>query len=162
MARCATCGSTIIFGGSTLANLRFCDADCASRGQVVVAARSVPEAEARLLAAKIHAGACPKCSGPGPVDIRRAYRVWSALLFTRWVTLTQVACRRCAIKQQALSTLGSATLGWWGFPWGLVMTPVQVARNLVELARPHPPHAPSADLVQRARLMLASARIGAG
>ena len=159
MVRCVACGSTIIFGGSTIANLRFCNADCAARGHIVLAARSVPKSEARLFAAKIHAGACPKCSGPGPVDIRRACRVRSALLFTRWVTLTEIACRRYAIRQQALSAMGSATLGWWGFPWGLVMTPVQRVCNLAELARPHPPHAPSDDLVQRARLMLAAARV---
>lgn len=157
MAGCAACGSTIIFGGSTIANLRFCNEDCAARGQVVIASRSVPESQARLVAAKIHTGTCPKCSGPGPVDVRRAYRVWSALLFTRWTTLTEVSCRRCAIRQQALSTMSSATLGWWGVPWGLVMTPIQVVRNLVALARPHPPHTPSNDLVQHARLMLAAA-----
>ena len=28
------------------------------------------------------------------------------------------------------AALGSAVVGWWGFPWGLVMTPVQV-RELV-------------------------------
>ena len=36
----------------------------------------------------------------------------------------------------------SLLLGWWGVPWGLVMTPVQVWRNLaglrLEAERAHP------------------------
>lgn len=158
MARCAACGSTIVFRGSTIANLRFRNADRAARGRIVLAARSVPESGARLLAAKIHAGACPKWSGAGPVDIRRACRVWSALLFARGVALTGIACRRRAIRQQALSATGRAVLGWWGSPWGRVMTPVQRARSRVGLARPHPPHAPSDDLCSAPR-MLAAARV---
>jgi hypothetical protein len=26
--------------------------------------------------------------------------------------------------------LFSAVLGWWGFPWGLILTPVQITRNV--------------------------------
>ncbi|WP_239946439.1 hypothetical protein [Dyella terrae] len=34
-----------------------------------------------------------------------------------------------------MSTLYCATLGWWGFPWGLLVTPVQIARNVAGLCK---------------------------
>ena len=45
-----------------------------------------------------------------------------------------------------LPLLFSGVFGWWGFPWGLVMTPVQLARNLVELTGGPKSDAPSALL----------------
>jgi hypothetical protein len=47
------------------------------------------------------------------------------------------------VKDQIFSTLGSAVIGWWGFPWGLFMTPVQIFRNIAALcstpdSRPSP------------------------
>jgi hypothetical protein len=59
-----------------------------------------------------------------------SYRVWSALVITNWSNLQQISCRRCAVKSQLGSALFCLVLGWWGFPWGLIMTPVQIFRNL--------------------------------
>ncbi len=159
MASCAACRSTILFGGSRLADLRFCNDTCAANARVAIAAREVPQAEANLLAARIHAGRCPKCSGTGPVDVRTSHEIWSAIFMTRWSAIRQLSCRKCGVKRQLTSTLGSAVLGWWGFPWGLVMTPVQVIRNIVGMVRPHDPRQPSEQLVRHARLLLADARL---
>jgi hypothetical protein len=54
--------------------------------------------------------------------------------------------------------LFSGVFGWWGFPWGLVMTPVQLARNLVELTGGPKSDAPSA-LLQKFVRMHAGARV---
>ena len=59
----------------------------------------------------------------------------SAVVLTSWRAMPRISCRSCATKAQIGGALTSFTLGWWGFPWGLVMTPVQVVRNLMGLAQ---------------------------
>lgn len=46
-------------------------------------------------------------------------------------------------------------LGWWGFPWELILTPVQVARNLMGMLRKENLHSPSPQLENIARLNIA-------
>jgi hypothetical protein len=81
----------------------------------------------------IHQGKCPKCNGHGPVDVHKSYWVWSALLFTRWGSSANICCRKCGRTEQLNAGLLSLVLGWWGFPWGLIMTPIQIIQNLVGL-----------------------------
>jgi hypothetical protein len=50
----------------------------------------------------------------------------------------------------------SAGLGWWGFPWGFLFTPVQIVRNIKAMVSPPDPAEPSAKLIQVARVQLAS------
>jgi hypothetical protein len=80
---------------------------------------------------EVWGGACPKCKGPGPVDVHKVHEVWSALVMTRWTTKSQVSCRSCARKRQLGGAAFSFVFGWWGFPWGLILTPVQVTRNII-------------------------------
>ena len=50
----------------------------------------------------------------------------------------------------------SALLGWWGIPWGLLITPIQILRNGFELMkRAESPHA-SAELVRIVRMHMAA------
>ena len=37
------------------------------------------------------------------------------------------------MKSQVGNMFFSVILGWWGFPWGLMMTPLQIARNMIGL-----------------------------
>jgi len=46
-------------------------------------------------------------------------------------------------------------LGWWGFPWGLILTPIQVGRNLVGVARPPEASKPSPQLEKVLRIAMA-------
>jgi hypothetical protein len=154
MAACGACGTTILFGGVEHQGQRYCNADCAGNGVLLQAARQVPEAEALLLASKIHGGACPKCSGYGPIDIHKAYQVWSLVLMTSWKTLPQISCRKCAVKSQVLHLIGSGVVGWWGFPWGLIMTPVQIVRNIVAMISPPDAARPSRPLMDHARIVI--------
>jgi hypothetical protein len=156
VAKCAACGETILFGGVKQGDLRFCNAACQLKGQSLVAAARVPEHAAQARARDIHNSPCPRCKGPGPVDVHSSYWVWSALALTRWGTSQQLKCRRCAIKSQVGNMLFSGALGWWGFPWGFVFTPVQVGRNLVALFTPPDPSQPSPRLLQVARIDVAS------
>lgn len=162
MATCNACGTTIIFGGKTIGDQRFCNDTCAQNGPILARARQISDADVMVLASQIHSGNCPKCSGPGPVDIRTSHQVWSALLLTRWKSTQQVACRRCGIKAQAGDLAISAVAGWWGFPWGLLMTPVQLGRNVFGLVLAPNPTRPSPTLLQQARLILAQRSLNAG
>lgn len=155
MAKCSTCGK-IMFGGLRTGSQRFCSGRCQKSGRVLSAAAVVPDDVVESLARHIHSSPCPKCGGPGPIDIYRYHRVWSAVLLTRWSSVSQASCRRCGLKSQAGSLAFSALVGWWGFPWGLIVTPVQIIRNIGAMARPPNSAAPSDALRRLARLQLAS------
>jgi hypothetical protein len=160
MARCAACGETILFGGAKQGELRFCNSICLNKGQALAAAQAsaaaVPEHVAQALARELHQSNCPKCKGPGPVDVHTSYWVWSALAMTRWGTQQQLKCRSCAVKSQVGNLFFSGVLGWWGLPWGLLLTPVQVGRNFIAIFTPPDPSQPSPKLLQVARVQIAS------
>jgi hypothetical protein len=37
-------------------------------------------------------------------------------------------------------------LGWWGFPWGLILTPVQITRNIAGMCKGPDSSKPSDNL----------------
>ena len=57
--------------------------------------------------------------------------------------------------------LFSLLFGWWGFPWGFLMTPVQLARNIAGLVSSPDTTRPSAQLARMVRLHLAANAIEA-
>jgi hypothetical protein len=146
MAKCGYCGTGILLGGVSDGGQRFCNNKCRQNGQILSVAQQIsPEALERQLD-EIFSGNCPKCGGSGPVDIHKAYEVWSALVITRWTTSQKLCCRSCGLKRQIGSAVLSAVLGWWGFPWGLVLTPVQVGRNIIAICTPPDASRPSPAL----------------
>lgn len=162
MTSCKYCNSTILFGGFKEGTLRFCSQSCRRKGLLFVVSEQVPLEVVRREVEAVHQGACPKCQGRGPVDVRNSYRVYSLLLFTRWSTRPQISCRSCGIKSQLVGLFVSTLFGWWGFPWGLIFTPVQIARNLIGLFVAPNPARPSMQLEKLVRLHLASQMIGQG
>jgi hypothetical protein len=108
---------------------------------------------ARALAQVVE-GNCPVCGGPGPVDVFASYRVHSAVVVTTWKSLPRISCRGCATKSQLAGALYCFLLGWWGIPWGLVLTPIQIVRNLAGLTKDADRSRPSKllEAVVRARL----------
>ena len=106
--------------------------------------------------AAVHQGSCPRCKGRGPVDVHKAHRVWSVLVLTSWSSSPELSCRGCAVRRQLGAILFSGALGWWGFPWGLILTPVQVIRNIVEMTGGPNPQQPSL-LLERVVKMQAAA-----
>jgi hypothetical protein len=156
MAKCAYCGTTILFGGKKDGDLRFCNETCCEKGVAVRIARRLPEDEVQKRAAVVHQGNCPKCGGPGPVDVHVSYRVWSAVHLTSWQSRPQVSCRSCGVKHLLGDTAFSFLLGWWGFPFGLIVTPIQLFRNIVGLASSPDPTLPSEALASLVRADLAA------
>ncbi|WP_300668302.1 hypothetical protein [Desulfoluna sp.] len=155
MARCACCGKMFFFGGVRDQGVRFCNETCQARGYVETLAKEVPQELVSRRVDDIHQGACPLCQGRGPVDLHTSYRIYSLLLFTSWESVPHVCCRSCGMKRQVGNMMFSLVLGWWGFPFGLVMTPVQVLRNLKALVMGPDARVPSQKLEQVVRLSLA-------
>ncbi|WP_027482153.1 J domain-containing protein, partial [Deinococcus pimensis] len=75
--------------------------------------------------------ACQACGTITP-DVRAVliHWVWSFLYFTRHGSNPAVLCPGCAARFIAQANLRSLLFGWWGVPWGPLITPVQVLRNV--------------------------------
>lgn len=152
MASCSYCDSFILFGGRTDQTGRYCNDKCQQAGNLLALSHRLPQAQIDQLVAQIHQGNCPKCGHTGPVDVHKAHKVWSALIMTSWSSSPEVSCKSCGVRRQIEGIVFSGFLGWWGFPWGIVMTPVQVVRNIVEMAGGPIPGRPSPLLERIARL----------
>jgi hypothetical protein len=156
MAACGACGTTIIFGGVKDAGLRFCNAKCRNDGALLSLARQLPPDVVKQQTMNIYHGACPKCQGPGPVDVHTAYFVWSAVFMTSWKNTPQVSCKACGVKSQLGNAAISLLVGWWGFPWGLIMTPVQIGRNIHGVLRRGSVDGPSSNLERVVSMTIAA------
>lgn len=154
MANCSFCNSFILFGGKKDGNLRFCNDDCQQKGYLHAFAQTLPEDFIQQSVQELHQGQCPQCRGRGPVDVHTSHFVWSMLVLTSWKSKPKVCCRSCGIKGQLGNAFGSAIVGWWGLPHGLIMTPVQIVRNFIGILSPPPSHTPSPTLVNMVRLHL--------
>lgn len=135
MAKCGYCGSTILMGGVRSGDQRFCNSRCSQNARVLSVTQNIPTDVLERKIEEVWRGNCPKCKGLGPVDVHKVHEVWSILVLTRWTTKTQVSCHSCAIKRQLGGVAFSFFFGWWGFPWGLVLTPVQITRNIMGMSR---------------------------
>jgi hypothetical protein len=154
MARCAYCKTTILFGGVRDGNAQFCNKRCHENAFLLTLAAQVPHDAVVNEVARLHCGPCPKCGGPGPVDVHRVHRVWSAAVVTTSSHFPVVACRGCARKSQAGGALFSFCLGWWGFPWGIIFTPLQITKNVIGMCRGPDPERPSPDLENYVRVAM--------
>ena len=118
-------------------------------------ARTIPATIVERHTHEVHQGNCPQCNGPGPVDVHTSYRVWSAAIVTSWSSRPAVSRGGCGTKRKLGDALFSLLLGWWGFPWGVLVTPVQIVRNLIGVASKPAPDRPSPALERMVRLNLA-------
>lgn len=155
MATCDNCGTLILFGGIRQGEYRFCGKKCHEKGLVFRVADRIPLEIVQEEVEALHQGSCPTCGGPGPVDVHTSHVVWSALLLTSFRSRSNLCCRSCGIKAQLGATLVSGAFGWWGVPWGILMTPVQLVRNLHGIVFGPDPGMPSAGLESIVRRVVA-------
>jgi hypothetical protein len=147
MAKCTNCGRIIAFGGPKDGEQRFCGEPCRRAFRLGQASSQLPHEFVLAKAAELHAGPCPKCGGAGPVDVHTSFSVWSAVVITRWSEKPEICCKPCGNAARWKATALSGLLGWWGFPWGLLITPAQIIRNLGSMISGPDPRRPSDKLV---------------
>jgi hypothetical protein len=153
MARCSYCNSLLLFGGTKVGDATFCNAKCQRAAVYMGVARQIPDQDVVDMIHRLDAQGCPKCHGAGPLEVHTSYTIWSAVVLTSWNSKPAISCRSCGINEQAMSAGIAMFVGWWGFPWGLIMTPVQITRNIIGMLSV-PPH-PSPQLKKIVSLMLA-------
>jgi hypothetical protein len=151
--KCGACGATLVFAGARRGGIPFCDPKCATDGAWAAYARQwVPEEEVERRASLLFAGPCPKCRGPGPVDVHATYFIWSAIVASFTSMGTHVACDACARSRRARDVALVVLLGWWSWV-GIFLTPFILYRALT--SRIVPRSAPSDLLRGVARRQLA-------
>ncbi|HTV35554.1 MAG TPA: hypothetical protein VMF12_03910 [Xanthobacteraceae bacterium] len=135
MAVCDYCSKRFGLFGVHENGYSFCSAACRDRTrQLLQSLDAVAPQEIQSYVDHARAGPCKGCGGSGPVDLYQSYRVYSFVVLTRWSTQNHFVCRSCAPKEQIKSLALSALFGWWGIPFGLIFTPVQIVRNIAALA----------------------------
>jgi hypothetical protein len=140
--------------GTTLGFLHSREETCGDRGELESTSPSKQDTIAEQVRS-IHQGRCPKCGGPGPVDIHTSHQVWSAIFFTTWRTQKELCCKSCGVENQVGAVLFCVLLGWWGFPFGLILTPIQIIRNLWAIFCGPDPRYPTKALRKRVQATLA-------
>jgi hypothetical protein len=155
MAACDYCGTTILFGGVTDGEDRYCNQRCHQSGASMRIVNDLPQDVVERHIHEVHEGDCPKCNGPGPVDVHTTHTVYSLLFMTFWNSTPQISCRSCGTKSKLFGIVKCGLFGWWGFPWGLIMTPVQLIRNISGLFAGSGSSGPSAQFRKLIRKDLA-------
>lgn len=155
MAKCDACGTTIVFGGIKDRGFLFCSAKCKQKGDVLYFAEKVPIDILEKQVALVHSGNCPKCGGNGPVEVHTSYTVWSFFMFTTYQSHPHISCLSCGIRSKIGSAILCAIFGWWGFPLGLIYTPVQLYRNIAGIFHPPNTEQPSDEFYDIVRMNLA-------
>ena len=153
MATCDQCGTMILFGGVKAGGARFCNARCHRAAAQMAAQNLIPAGVVEEHLARLHQGPCPRCAGPGPVDVHMVHSVYSFVILTRWSSAGPICCVGCGRKAKWGAAGLCLLTGWWGFPWGLVLTPIQITRNLKSLSQPDPA-VPSERLRKHLRMVL--------
>ena len=153
MAKCGYCNATVMFGLRD-GDQRFCNEKCKRNAYVLRMSKLVPVETLDGEVEAIYRGNCPNCHLRGPVDIHKYYEVLSFVAVTRWTTKQQISCHSCGRKRQLGAIALSFVGGWWGFPFGLVLTPIQITRNIIAMCSPSHASSPSVNLRNLIQLTL--------
>lgn len=74
---------------------------------------------------------CPSCGTiHSKLNGTMTGEVISFILFTQYRKKIIVACPACLAKANNKALIMSATLGWWGIPWGVIRTVQSISQNL--------------------------------
>lgn len=161
-SECATCRAGILFGGQEAGGKRYCSGRCLDAARRSLMAAEIDPEEVRREAAAIALAACPVCGDrTAPVGVWVSHRAFSFLIQTRWTSQPKICCASCGRKSLVAGILFSALFGWWGFPFGLLVTPLQIARNLAGLWVDHDDYRSPLMLAMAAR-KLADERLARG
>lgn len=144
MKKCSTCNKRILFGSKKVLTEIYCTSKCQEVGLRNASVGFLSEETLLGRLKSLHQGACPKCNGVGPNDIQTHYSIWSLIYITSHKSVPEVCCKSCGIKKKLGGLFFSLFFGWWGIPFGIILTPIQIIRNIIALF-----HLPSSDRVSK-------------
>jgi hypothetical protein len=153
MAACEYCGTTYRGGAAVHGKLRFCTHQCRDRGRILELLDAFAPAAIDEQIERERVGPCAECGARANIDIHKSHTVYSALVWTSWKTLSHVCCQSCGRRHQMKAIAYSGFLGWWGVPFGLIITPYQLIRNIGGMLRRA--DRPSPDFIRVMRVQLA-------
>jgi hypothetical protein len=156
-SECDFCGSSARFSALLDGGQRFCSKNCLRNARLMEVSEDISEETIFQHACRIKESPCPLCQQlSSKTEVRRYYRVWSIGILTSWVKRTHICCLSCARKTNFGSLIFCTLFGWWGIPWGLIITPAQIFANISEMFKSRSESPPSEELIQAARLDLAA------
>ncbi|MFT4641362.1 MAG: hypothetical protein ACI8T1_004699 [Verrucomicrobiales bacterium] len=142
MATCTYCDSFFFFSGKKEETGNYCNEECQAAGHMMTVSMAFSPEEMEAMVQATHHGACPRCSGPGPVDIHKAHRIASFIMISSWPSESELSCRKCGRKRQASGFIRSGRFGWWSLH-GIILTPIQLTKNIVGMIGGPKPGNPS-------------------
>src|SRR4051794_39338295 len=95
MSRCNWCGQSFYFSGRTIEGVEFCSQLCANDWTANQLIESLGQDEFDEIVRERRSGSCPKCAGPGPVDVRQSRRVLSFFYAAVSEPRRHVGCDAC-------------------------------------------------------------------
>ncbi len=146
MAKCESCG-TLMFGGKSWNGMRFCSEACMQMAVTASYAEDIPEDIVMQHAMTLRESPCPVCGRAGPNDFHSAWSVFSFFIMTMHSKKEIFGCQSCGMKHKLKYFFFTGICGWWGIPWGFLMTPFFEFANLLGLFR-RVPIGPSEELKQ--------------
>ena len=155
MATCKSCGTMVVFGGKSWNGMRFCSEDCLQTAVTASYAEDIPEDIVLQHAMTIREGPCPVCGGAGPNDFHSVWSVFSIFVMTMHSKKQLFGCQSCGTKFKLKYFISTGIFGWWGIPWGLLITPFLELSNLFGLLR-GVPVGPSEELKQMALMQISA------
>jgi hypothetical protein len=156
MPVCDYCGEGYFRRKADYGSLHFCSKKCREQGKVLEILEAIPSAAVSEQIRKARLGPCPECGADAPIEAHKSYIAGSFIIATSYKTTVHICCRRCAKRHQWEAIRATMVGGWWGLPWGLIMTPTQIIRNLLAMRSRADGH-PSWDFIRIVRLNLARA-----
>ncbi len=152
---CATCRKSILFGGKRAGSRRYCSKRCFNADHLGRLADTVPETRVDEVVAQLRRSHCRSCRKESELEIFKSYVVFSVVVLTSWKEKSELSCRSCARGRQLKDMMSSMALGWWGIPFGLIVTPIILVMNGVALIHNPLNKSPSKALRAYARLVAA-------
>ena len=76
MAKCNYCGASILIGSCKHDGFEYCNKDHLEKGIYIELSKKIEKNDVEKLVNEIHNGLCPKCKGPGPIDVYTCYDIY--------------------------------------------------------------------------------------
>lgn len=152
---CATCGVPLRHDKIGDGHFQFCSQDCYEKSPILEIAQKIPEDELNAEVLKIFQGKCISCEKQSPKDVFVSFGIVSVFVMSFRNNSVHICCKKCGYRKVLKDLFVSMFLGWWGIPSGLIYTPIQIFKNIKELARKRDFTKPSERLINSIRYDIA-------